>query len=214
MLKLSMSIKDAIFSNSQSKVYAWVFGQPERSFYLNELVKLTGLASASLQREIKRLTEAGLVVSEMVGNQRRISANRQSLVFEELFQLTRKTMGAEPLLKEALRPLSDQIQLALIYGSVAKGTDSSSSDIDLLIVSDTVGLGDVLECCLEAENQLGRQINPNCYTTAEFKKRHQTPDSFVQRVLTQPTLTLYGDLNATRGAREPKKDRAVKSRKT
>ena len=207
-----MSIKNALFSSSQAKVYAWVFGQPDRSFHLSELAKLTGLASASLQREVKRLTDAGLVVSERVGNQRHISANRQSLVFDEIRQLTRKTMGAEPLLREALRPLSDKIELAIIYGSVAKGTDTSSSDIDLLIVSDVVGLSAVLECCFEAENQLGRQINPNCYTSAEFRRRQQTHDSFVQRILAQSIITLYGDLNAARGTRKPEQDRAIKTR--
>jgi len=155
------------------------------------------------------MTSAGLVVSEMVGNQRRISANIQSLVFEELYQLTRKTMGAEPLLREALDPMSDKIALALIYGSVAKGTDTAASDIDLLIVSDTVGLGDVLEHCHNAEKQLGRKLNPNCYTQAEFSKRRQETDSFVQRVLAQPIIFLFGELDANRGAGQSGKNRTV-----
>lgn len=202
-----MSIKDAIFSPSQAKVYAWVFGQPDRSYHLSELAKLTGLASASLQREINRLSDARLVVSQMVGNQRRISANRQSPIYEELYQLTRKTMGAEPMLREALRPLAEKIELALIYGSVAKGTDTANSDIDLLIVSDVVGLGDILEHCLEAETQLGRKVNPSCYTLTEFQKRLQEPNSFVQRVLARPTIRLFGEINADRGTVQPGKDR-------
>jgi len=206
-----MSIKDSLFTDSQSKVYAWIFGHPDRSYHLSELARLTGLASASLQREVNRMARAGLVLSEMVGNQRRISANMQSPVFEELYQLTRKTMGAEPLLRDALRPLSDRIALAMIYGSVAKGTDTAASDIDLLIVSDTVGLGNVLEHCHNVERQLGRKVNPNCYTLAEFNKRRQETDSFVQRVLAQPIICLFGELHANHGAQKPGKNRTVKT---
>jgi len=208
-----MSLKDSIFTDSQAKVYAWIFGHPDRSYHLSELARLTGLASASLQREVNRMARAGLVASVMVGNQRHISANIQSPVFEELHQLTLKTMGAEPSLREALDPISDKIALALIYGSVAKGTDTAASDIDLLIVSDTVGLRDVLEHCQSVEKQLGRKINPNCYTEAEFNKRCQETDSFVRRVLAQPTIFLFGELHANHGTRESGKNWAVKTRK-
>jgi predicted transcriptional regulator len=84
-----MSLKDALFSDSQAKVYIWIFGQPQRAYHLNELRRLTGLGSASLQREINRLAKAGLIHSEMVGNQRQISANCDTLVFNELHDLTR-----------------------------------------------------------------------------------------------------------------------------
>lgn len=203
--------KNGLFTESQSRVYAWIFGHPDRNYHLSELAKLTGLASASLQREINRLTQAGLVLSDMVGNQRRISANRQSPVFEELYQLTRKAMGAEPLLREALRPLSDKMACALIYGSVAKGTDTAASDIDILIVSDSVGLSDVLEHCRDAEIQLGRKINPNCYTLPAFNHRLQEQDSFVQRVLAQPTIDLFRVRHADSGTQKLRKNWTVET---
>lgn len=206
-----MSIKNALFTESQSQVNAWIFGHPDRNYHFSELAKSTGLASASLQREINRLTQAGLVLSDMVGNQRRISANRHSPVFEELYQLTRKAMGAEPLLREALRPLSDKMACALIYGSVAKGTDTTASDIDILIVSDSVGLSDVLEHCRDAEIQLGRKINPNCYTLPAFNHRHQEQDSFVQRLLAHTTIDLFGDRHADSGTQKLRKNRKVKA---
>lgn len=94
-----MSISTALFSEGQSRVYRWVFGQPGREFYLSELRRLSGLGSATLQRELNSLADAGLVLSERVGNLRRIRANPQSPVFSELVALTRKTLGAEPLLR-------------------------------------------------------------------------------------------------------------------
>lgn len=175
------------------------------------LAQLTGLASASLKREINRLTLAGLELSDKVGNQRRISAKRQSPVFEELYQLTRKAMDAEPLLREALRPLPDKMACALNYGSVAKGTDTAASDIDILIVSDSVGLSDVLEHCRDAEIQLGRKINPNCYTLPAFNQRLQEQDSFVQRALAHPTIDLFGDRHADSVTQKLRKNRKVKA---
>lgn len=190
-----MSIATAIFSDSQSRVLRWLFGQPDRGFHLSELRRLTGLGSASLQRELKRLVEAGLAHSERVGNLRRFQANPDSPVFNELVVLTRKTLGAEPLLREALQPLLPGLQGAWIFGSVAKQTDTAQSDIDVMLVGKNLSLAKVLELLLPVEEQLGRKINPTCYTPAEFARRRAEPDSFVNRVLAQPVLPLIGKLH-------------------
>src|SRR5258705_1546286 len=129
-----MSIATALFSDSQSRVFRWLFGQPEREFHLSELRRLTGLGSASLQRELNRLAEVGLVRSERVGNLRRFQANPQSPVFGELVGLTRKTFGVEPLLPEALLPLSRTLKRAWLYGSLANKADTALSDIDVMPV--------------------------------------------------------------------------------
>jgi len=177
-----MSIASALFSDSQSRVFRWLFGQPERSYHLNELLRLTNLGSASLQRELGKLAEAGLVNSEKVGNLRRFQANKDSPVFDELVALTRKTLGAQPLLQEALAPMQEKLELAFIYGSVAKGTDTASSDIDVMVVGNDLLLGDVLKLLLPVETKLGRKINPTLYTPAEYKQRRAQKDSFLHRV--------------------------------
>src|SRR3954463_14815414 len=105
-----MAISGALFSDSQSRVFRWLFGQPERSYHLSELRRLTGLGSASLQRELNRLAEAGLVRSERVGNLRRFQANAESPVYGELVGLTRKTLGVQPMLWEALAPLAPKLE--------------------------------------------------------------------------------------------------------
>jgi predicted nucleotidyltransferase len=189
-----MSIAAALFSDSQTRVFQWLFGQPERSYHLNELRRLTGLGSASLQRELNRLAEAGLLRSERVGNLRRFQANPESPVYNELVGLTRKTLGIEPMLREALSPLAPDLQVAWIYGSVAKQTDTAKSDIDVMLVGKNLLLAKVLELLVPLEAQLGRKINPTCLTPAEFKRRRAQPDSFVNRVLAQPVLPLIGDI--------------------
>jgi predicted nucleotidyltransferase len=189
-----MSIAEALFSDSQSRVFQWLFGQPQRSYHLNELRRLTGLGSASLQRELNKLAEAGLVRSERVGNLRRFQANAQSPVYGELVALIRKTLGVEPMLREALVPLAPKLDAAFIYGSVAKGTDTAKSDIDVMLVGKNLLLSRVLGLLVPLESQLGRKINPTCLTPTEFRRRRAERDSFVNRVLAQPTLPLMGEV--------------------
>jgi len=188
-----MSIATALFTDSQSRLFVWLFGQPERAFHLNELRRLTGLGSASLQRELNRLATAGVINAQAVGNLRRFQANPQSPVYAELVALTRKILGTVPVLRHALEPLQPNLQTAWVYGSVAKQTDTARSDIDVMLVGNNLLLSQVLATLEPAEAQLGRKINPSLYSLQEFERRRAEPDSFVSRVLSQPLLPLIGN---------------------
>jgi hypothetical protein len=120
MLIYGMSINAALFTDRQSRLYVWLFGQPDRIYHLNELLRLTGIGSASLQRELNRLARTGLVVAQAIGNLRRFQANPQSPVYAKLVASTRKTLGTLPVLRDALRPLQPNLQFARVYGSVAR----------------------------------------------------------------------------------------------
>ena len=196
-----MSIASALFSDSQVRIFRWLFGQPGRGFHLSELRRLTGLGSASLQRELNRLATAGLVRSERVGNLRRFQANDQSAVFGELAALVRKTLGVAPVLREALAPLAPRLDAAWIYGSIARQTETAASDVDVMLVGDDLPMADVLARLLPLEAQLGRKINPTSFTAAEFQHRQNDPDSFVSRVMAQPILPLIGEPLAPAGTR-------------
>ncbi|MDP2067253.1 MAG: transcriptional regulator [Burkholderiaceae bacterium] len=193
VLIFGMSIFSGLFTDSQSRLFIWLFGQPERAYHLSELRRLTGLGSASLQRELNRLAAAGLVDSQTVGNMRRFQANPKSPVFAELVALTRKTLGTVPVLRDALSPLMPDLLAAWVYGSVAKQTDTARSDVDVMLVGNDLLLSKVLTCLVPAEAQLGRKINPTCYSPEEFERRRAEPDSFLNRVLSQPVLALIGD---------------------
>ncbi len=196
-----MSIASALFSKSQLALFGWLFGQPGRRYYLNELRRLTGLGSASLQRELNRLSDAGLILSEREGNLRCFTANPACPVYGELVRLVTKTLGVAPLLCEALSPLQPRLLAACLYGSVARETETARSDIDLMIVADSLSLGEVIEHVLPLESVLGRKINPTCYTHAEYARRRAETDSFVNRVLAQPLVPLIGDMREPAGTR-------------
>ena len=206
-----MSIASSLFSDSQAKLLPWLFGQPERSYHLSELRRLTALGSASLQRELNRLVNSQLVQSTRVGNLRCFQANPQSPVYTELVALTRKTMGATPLLQQVLQPMAASISNALIFGSVAKGTDTANSDVDVLLVSEGLLLSDILQVLLPIETLLGRKINPTCYTPSEYAKRLAEPDSFLNRILAQPTLPLIGEAHAPQRSGELGSDRSTQT---
>ena len=185
-----MSLAHAIFSDRQARLFRWLFGQPERSFFLNELLRLSGLGSASVQQELKRLAAAGVVLSTRRGNLREFQANPASPLYPELVSLTRKTCGVEAVLTESLEPLRPKLAHAWIYGSVAKQQDTSASDVDVMLVGLELSLAEVLEHLQPAEQALGRKINPTCYTLQEFTLRRAEADSFVNKVLAQPVIRL------------------------
>lgn len=183
---------DALFSTTQQRVFAYLFGQPDRSFFANELITLTGGGSGAVQRELKRLESSGLVKTERRGNQKHYQANPASPIYAELCSIVRKTFGLAMPLREALEPLAQSIEAAFVYGSVAKKSDRADSDIDVMIVSETLSYADLYEHLAQAESALGRQINPTVYTRAALRQKIAADNAFVTRVLAQPKIWLIG----------------------
>ena len=187
-----LSLADALFSGTKQRVLGILFGQPGRSFYANELIGLAGSGSGAVQRELATLTSSGLVTMKAVGNQKHYQANLDSPIFAELCAIVQKTVGIAEPLREALAPLASQIIVAFVYGSIAKKTDTASSDIDLMLMSDDVGYGELFSALEDASACLGRQVNPTILTSEEFNKRLANEDSFLTRVLQQPKIWIIG----------------------
>ena len=186
------SLASALFTNTQQRVLGYLFGQPTRSFFANELIKLTGSGSGAVQRELQRLADSGLVSVHKRGKQKHFQANPDAPIFSELCGIAQKTFAVATPLREALMPLDEQIQAAFVYGSVAKKSDAASSDIDIMIVSDKLAYADVMQALDAVQIRLGRSINPTLYSTVELKQRLQQGHAFVTRVLAQPKIWLKG----------------------
>ncbi|WP_287603000.1 transcriptional regulator [Thiothrix sp.] len=154
------SIADALFTKTQQRVLATLFGKPDQSFYLNEIVRLANIGKGTVKRELERMTAAGLLTIKRIGNQNHYQANPDSPIYSELLGITRKTFGIADVIKTALLPLDAQIEQAFIYGSVAKQQDTASSDIDLMVISDTLPYATLMTALIEAEPTVGRPINP------------------------------------------------------
>jgi len=158
-------------------------------------MELAGSGRGAVQRELERLLKGGLVTVRMMGTQKHYQANPDSPVFGELRGIIQKTVGLAGPIREALESMTGSIDLALIFGSVAKRTDTSSSDIDLLIVAEDLRLEDVYKALLPVEEVLARRISTKLYTPAEFRERLDKGNAFVERVLAGPVIELIGSVN-------------------
>ena len=189
------SIADALFTTTQQRVLALLFGHPSRSFFASQLIAQTGSGSGAVQRELKRLASSGLVTVTRIGKQKHYKANPDCPVFEELCALARKTVAMFEPIQEALEPIADCIECALLYGSVVKGTDTAASDIDLLVVADDLTLEALFAALAPVEASLDREISPVLYTPQEFAARRAAGNPFLTRVLEGEHLVLVGDAN-------------------
>jgi predicted nucleotidyltransferase len=186
------NLADALFSTIQQRVLAYLFGQPERSFFATELIKLAGGGSGAVQRELARLADSGLVTVTRVGTQKHYQANPKSPIFAELCAIAQKTVGLAEPLREALAPLAERITAAFVFGSVAKRSDTAASDIDVLVLSDSVDYADVFAALQPAEAKLGRTVNPTVYTPANWRKKRKDGNAFVVKVAALPKVFLIG----------------------
>lgn len=185
---------DALFSSTQQRVLGLLFGQPQRSFFATEIIGRVGAGSGGVQRELKKLADSGLVKVSRVGNQKHYQADPASPIYAELCALIQKTVGLAEPLRQALEPQRQAIELALVYGSVAKGQETATSDIDLLLVSDALTLEETYRLLAEAEQTLARKINPTLYTSKEFHRRLRDGNPFLKRVLAGKVIVLIGTL--------------------
>lgn len=189
--KKTSGLADALFTKTQQRVLGALFGQPDRSFYARELIALTGAGSGAVQRELARLERSRLVLSERRGAQKHYRANPASPLFGELGAIAHKTFALAEPLRQALAPLASQIRAAFVFGSVAKREDTARSDIDLMVVSESLGIAELIEVLFPIEPKLGRPVNPITLTSAEYTQRRKD-GSFVHRVSEQPKLWILG----------------------
>lgn len=186
------SLADALFTTTQQRVLGLLFGQPSRSFYATELIGLVGAGSGTVQRELARLEQSGLVTVRRVGSQKHYQANSASPLFSELTSIARKTVALAEPLRAALKPLASRIHVAFVYGSVAKRADTATSDIDLMVVSDSLTYAEVFGALESLGAKFGRIINPTVYSREELAKRRREGQAFVTRVLRQPKVWVIG----------------------
>ncbi len=185
---------ELLFGTYRQRVLSLLLLHPDSSYYVRELARLTNTNAGTLHKELTRLAQAGLLLRESQGNQVRYQANRACPVFPELAGLFRKTTGLVDVLAEALRPLESSISLAFVFGSLARGEESSGSDIDLLVVG-APGFAEVVKALHPVQSVLQREINPLILSQAELVARLQGGDSFVRELLDKPKLFVIGDAN-------------------
>ncbi|HRP24326.1 MAG TPA: MarR family transcriptional regulator [Thauera sp.] len=192
-----MNLLDTLFGVQRQRALGWLLLHPDDAVHVRELARLTGTSAGSLHRELARLAEAGLLTRSERGNQVLYQANRACPVFAELAGLFRKTGGLADVLRAALMELADRVRFALVFGSVARGSETSLSDVDVLVVG-AADFTEVVMALHPCQEVLGREVNPVVYSEAEWRARIERDDPFVRNILHNPVMLLLGVLDNTR----------------
>lgn len=183
-----------LFGEPHRRLLGLLLMQPEQSFHVREIARITALDAGNAQRTLKRMASAGLVTATRVGNQLRYQADRSCPIFEELSGIVRKTSGLADVLREALLPYAEHIAVAFVFGSVASGKAGPHSDVDLMVVGD-VAFEDIVPAVHAAHDRLRREVNPVVMSPADFARKRRAGERFVSRVLAEPSILLMGVLD-------------------
>jgi len=187
-----ISLSSALFSKVQQRVLALIFGQPDRSFYTSEIIRSVHSGTGAVERELSRLWRSGLVAVERIGNQKHYRANHASPIFGELRRLVIKTVGLTEPLRKSLKPYSGKIKTAFVYGSVAKGTDTAHSDIDLMVIGDELDYSELYAALQIVENALGRKVSPIFLSPKDWRRKASEKGSFISKVNARPKIFVLG----------------------
>lgn len=182
---------DFLFGTYRRQVLGLLLLRPQEGLHVREIARLTGVPAGSLHRELRALTDAGLLTREPAGNQVRYRANRANPIFAELAEIFRKTTGLVDVLREALARLGKRIEAAFVFGSMAQGSEKATSDVDLLVIG-KASFEQVVGTVLPLRERLGREVNPVVMTRKDFDAQRRRKDRFLMRVLGEPKLFVIG----------------------
>src|SRR5262249_6377763 len=186
------TLSNILFSGSRRSILALLYSHADEQFYLREIVRRAGTGIGATQRELRQLSEAGLIQDVRRGHQVYYQANRKNPIFAELKSIIAKTSGIRDVLLEVLAPLASRIKLAFVYGSIARGAEIPTSDVDLMVVGE-VSFADVVSALSESEAKLGREFNPTVYGPREFREKLAAKNHFLSTVATDKKLFVIGD---------------------
>jgi predicted nucleotidyltransferase len=184
-------LSTTLFGKARREVLSVLFGNADQAFYIRQLARLTGLGTGALQRELAALSEAGIIKRTRKDNHIFFRANTVCPIFHELKGIVAKTMGFGEALQKALAPLTGRICWAFIHGSTARGTETASSDVDVMVVGDAA-FEEVVSALHEAQEKTGREINPTVYAVDEFSHKVKHGHHFLRTVMKEPKIFLIG----------------------
>jgi predicted nucleotidyltransferase len=184
-------LSDALFTETQQKVLGLLYGQPNRSFYTKEILRLTGMGVATIKRELDRMLAAGILNMNKIGNQHHYQANPGCPIYVELIAIIKKTVGLTEPIRKALSPVSEKIDWAFVFGSIASGKESAASDIDLMIIGE-LGFSEAANALYPVQEVLGREVNPKIFRKDEWIRLEKDQDAFIRDVMTKPRMDVMG----------------------
>ena len=185
-------ISQTLFGKTRRAVLSLLYSHVDEAFYLRQIVRVAGVGLGAVQRELKLLSDAGIIQRIVRGRQVYYQANPQCPVFGELKALVIKTVGIAAIVQAALAPLADRIRIAGIYGSIARSEEHRGSDVDLLVVG-KVTFAEIVSVLDQAQKTINREINPTVYPVDEFQSKLSAGHHFLSTIVEKPMFFLFGD---------------------
>ena len=177
-------------SKSRAEIFRLLFGSDNVALYMREIERKSGFSIGTVQRELKKLVELDLIIKRKDGNRVYFEANRDNPIYNDICNVTQKTVGLIHILQKALIRTKD-IEFAFIFGSYATGKENSNSDIDLMVIGN-LGLRNVVSLLSGISEKTGREINPHIFWTTELKKRIKSKDHFITNVINSKKIFIVG----------------------
>ncbi|MGA2967032.1 MAG: nucleotidyltransferase domain-containing protein [Terriglobales bacterium] len=187
----SQFARRSLFGQTRSALLALLYGRVDQTFYMRQLVREVGAGHGAVQRELKHLENLGLIVRATLGNQVLYRANSRSPIFSEIKSLIAKTVGINRVISSALASLGPQIEVAFVYGSVARQEEAANSDVDLMVLGNA-SFSEVVSALGPAQKALGREINPTVFPLSEFRSKLAAGNHFLQSVMKEKRLVVVG----------------------
>ncbi|MBN1189061.1 MAG: nucleotidyltransferase domain-containing protein [Dehalococcoidales bacterium] len=185
-------LSNGLFGKTRQSVLALLYGRIDSSFYTKQVLDAVKTGRGTVQRELKNLTDAGIIIREVQGRQVYYRANEYCPIFNELKSIVRKTFGIADVIRQSLADEANKIRLAFIFGSVARSADDRRSDIDVMVVGN-ISFGKIVDLLSPAEDKLSREINAVVYPVSEFRQKVQQDHHFVKTVLDEDKIFIIGD---------------------
>ncbi|GAB3626811.1 DNA polymerase III subunit beta [Pandoraea terrae] len=191
---MANSLTDVLFSEYRRRVLGLLLLRPEASYHVREIARMTDTPAGTLHKELSKLAATGILTREQKGNQVQYRANRSCPIYEELASIMRKTSGLADILAQALAPLGPKIDLAFVFGSMARAEETTYSDVDILVVG-TVGFAELVKQLYPVQATVGRELNPKVLTSEELQDGLAHKDPFLLDILAKPKIYLIGSDN-------------------
>lgn len=186
-----MEAHEALFTRSRASVLTLLFANPRRRIFLNQLVREAGVGRGAVQRELAQLKDAGIIVQVRDGRRLYYQPDPECLIYQELASLILKTTGPVGRISKALQPLRGKIDSAFIYGSIAAGSETPESDIDLMVIG-SMDFGEVVAATGPLTETFKREINPSVFSREEFQEKLRSGNPFLGRVLAGAKMFVIG----------------------
>jgi uncharacterized protein len=190
--EVTQNIGDALFPKIKRQLLTLFYVTPDKRYYFREVTRLIKASSGVVMRELGTLTKAGILKSELSGRQRYYWADPDCMIYADLRKIVVRTFGVASTIETAIKPVSSDIKIAFLFGSIPAGTDTGHSDIDLMVIGE-LSFRKLVAALKSAEQELNRELNPTLFSSVEFKKRLKDKDHFIATVMDSPKIFIIGN---------------------